>query len=85
MSDIELRELHQKYWTISKEHPAAFPSLNFEEFSAFLNGSEDQDRTCFISSLRQHYWELVEKSVPAGLRVIEKYLQPDQADPTNHK
>lgn len=77
MSSDELRELYLMYWKLSKEDSATFPNRNFEKFSAFLNGLEDRHRICFVSSLRHRYWELIEKSVPAGLKVLEKYLQPD--------
>lgn len=85
MSDIELRELHQMYWALSEEDPATFPGRKFEEFSAFLIRLEDRYLICFINSLRFHYRELVEKSVPAGLKVIEKYLQPNPVDMTDPK
>lgn len=74
MSDTELRELAVMYYAISREDETA---LGYEIFlSVFIMLTEEQ-RTCFISDLRQRYREIVERSVSIGQKVLEKYLEPE--------
>lgn len=77
MSNDELRELAVMYYAVSREDETMFLPSNYEVFLSFLRLMTEEQRTCFMSRLRQRYEEIIEKSVWIGIEVLSQYLKPE--------